>query len=143
MSRAFVKEQEDREPLEPVLERPVEPRPITPRGYAALEGALAGARDEAARRELARKLDSVVAIPPPADRSRVAFGAQVTVAGAGPAPRSFEIVGEDEVDVAAGRVGAGSPLARALLGTRVGDRATWQRPAGPIEIAILEIGYPE
>ncbi len=56
--------------------------------------------------------------------------------------RSFAIVGEDEADAAAGKVSWVSPLARALLGSSVGDIVTWRRPTGDVELEIVAIDYP-
>jgi transcription elongation GreA/GreB family factor len=43
--------------------------------------------------------------------------------------------------VATGKVSWQSPLARALIGARVGDTVRWKRPAGDTELEILEIRY--
>ncbi len=37
----------------------------------------------------------------------------------------------------------GSPLAKAMIGARVGDTVKWRRPAGEIEVEIVEIAYPK
>jgi transcription elongation GreA/GreB family factor len=55
---------------------------------------------------------------------------------------TFTIVGEDEANVALGLVSWQSPLARALMGARVGDTVTWNRPAGATALEVLEIDYP-
>jgi transcription elongation GreA/GreB family factor len=55
----------------------------------------------------------------------------------------FRIVGEDEADVASGKVSFLSPLAKAMIGARVGDTVKWRRPAGEVELEILEISYPD
>jgi transcription elongation GreA/GreB family factor len=51
------------------------------------------------------------------------------------------IVGDDEADAPAGYISWASPLARALIGARVGDAVTWRRPAGTAEIEILRVEY--
>jgi transcription elongation GreA/GreB family factor len=51
----------------------------------------------------------------------------------------FTIVGEDEADVAQGKISWVSPLAKALLNARVGDVVTWRRPVGDKELQILSI----
>jgi transcription elongation GreA/GreB family factor len=43
--------------------------------------------------------------------------------------------------VATGKVSWVSPLAKALIGARVGDTVKWRRPAGEVELEILEISY--
>jgi transcription elongation factor GreB len=55
--------------------------------------------------------------------------------------QQFQIVGEDEADIAQHKVSYVSPLAKALLGRKVGDSSTWQRPAGPLQLDILNIEY--
>jgi transcription elongation GreA/GreB family factor len=56
---------------------------------------------------------------------------------------AYEITGEDEADAALGRIAPQSPLARALIGARVGDVVTWRRPAGAVELEILKIEVPD
>lgn len=79
---------------------------------------------------------------------RVHFGATVTVSElgelgkGGSLQRRICIVGDDEADAAAGDISWASPLARALIGARVGECVIWQRPAGAAEIEILAVEYP-
>jgi transcription elongation factor GreB len=73
----------------------------------------------------------------------VRFGATVRVASEGSAARAYQIVGVDEADVAHGRVAFVAPLARALLGKRVGDAAVVRTPRGDEELEVLAIAYPE
>ena len=94
-------------------------------------------------RYVSARLESAVVVDPagqPPDE--VAFGAAVTVAQAGADDRTFAIVGEDEADLASGKVSYVSPLADALLGATVGQRVTWHRPAGDVELRVLAISYP-
>lgn len=72
----------------------------------------------------------------------VHFGASVKTEDEGGAVHSIVIVGEDEADAAHGRVSWQSPLAKALMGAKVGDTVTWNRPAGSTTLNILEIHYP-
>jgi transcription elongation factor GreB len=55
--------------------------------------------------------------------------------------RTVTIVGLDEVDPAKGRVSWISPVAKALLKARAGDRVMLKTPAGPEELEILEVRY--
>jgi transcription elongation GreA/GreB family factor len=71
----------------------------------------------------------------------VHFGATVRAEDAEGRVHRFKIVGEDEADVATGKVSWVSPLAKALIGARVGDTVKWRRPAGEVELEILEISY--
>jgi len=43
--------------------------------------------------------------------------------------------------VAAGRISWASPLAKAMMGAKVGDTVKWHRPAGDAEVAIAAIAY--
>ena len=142
MSRAFVKELDDVLPAEPAVQRP-QSRPMTRRGLAAFRERLAASTDDAERRALEDLVAAALVIDPPADPATVAFGATVTVEGAGPKPRTFSIVGEDEIDIESGRIGASSPLALALLGAKAGDTVVWRRPAGPANLKIRTISYAE
>lgn len=137
MSRAFVKETEDREDLP---DRPISelPNDVTAEGLnrieqslAAAEAALAAAQSAAdraaeasARRDLrywsARRATAKVA-PAPADNSVVRLGHTVTVVREGDRRQTFRIVGEDEADPAKGTISHASPLARALFGKTIGD----------------------
>src|SRR6185436_1269872 len=64
------------------------------------------------------------------DRSQVRFGATVELADEDDNRRTLIIVGDDEADAAAGRIGWSAPLARALIGARVGDERIVRLPAG-------------
>src|SRR5215813_12128384 len=55
------------------------------------------------------------------DRSQVRFGAMVELADEDDNRRTLTIVGDDETDATAGRIGWSAPLARALVGAKVGD----------------------
>ena len=69
------------------------------------------------------------------------FGAQVRVRGAA-GERTVRIVGIDETDAKKGYVSWISPMARALLKAREGDKVTLRMPAGTEELEILEVSYP-
>ena len=137
---------------------------MTPRGLAQLRARLVALRDrrDALRaaadtlpqqRELAdverelrwlnTRVGSAIEIEPAQQpRDRVAFGALVTVDSEEGEAR-YRIVGEDEADVEHGLVSYVSPLAAALLGARMGDEVTWQRPAGDLAVEIVAIEYPK
>jgi len=75
------------------------------------------------------------------DTDQIFFGAQVRVRG--PAgERSVRIVGIDEVDPKRGDVSWISPIAKALLKAREGDRVVLRTPAGEEKLEILEVSYP-
>ncbi len=74
---------------------------------------------------------------------RVIFGATVAVLelDEGETEHSFQIVGDDEADLALGMISISSPIARALIGKREGDLATVETPGGVREFEILEVRY--
>jgi transcription elongation factor GreB len=78
-----------------------------------------------------------------ASRDEVRFGATVELADDCDDRRAFTIVGDDEADAAAGRIGWSAPLARALIGARVGDERTVRLPAGEKSYEVIAIRYPD
>ena len=139
MSRGFVKEPD--ELPEPVLRDERRERQMTRSGLAALEARLAVSTDAAERKTLALRVAGAVVPAAPADMSVAAFGARIVVTEAGRGERNFTLVGEDEIDIEAGRIGIDSPLARALLGARAGERVTWHRPSGDARLIVRSIDY--
>ena len=144
MSVAFTKEQDAESAAADLPDRPISPHPnlVTPAGLAALDAALGltrAARMAAqtagdvnvdrtamarATRDLryyaARRATAQLVEPEPAN-GVVRFGASVTLDRQDGRRQTFQIVGEDEAEPARGSVSHVSPLARALLGKRVGD----------------------
>ena len=97
-------------------------------------------------RFLVRRLDLAEVVDPAMPRddeaaSRVFFGATVTVANAAGDERTISIVGIDEIDTARGYVSWISPVARALLRSRVGDTVIVRTPAGPEELDVVDVRY--
>jgi transcription elongation factor GreB len=76
------------------------------------------------------------------DRSRVRFGATVTIADPDDVERTVTIVGDDEADAGSGRVGWNSPIARALRGAAVGDVRRVALPSGETRYEVITIRYP-
>ena len=162
MSRAFVKE--DGQDIEPLPDLPISAHPnyVTPRGYAALQarlrdaqGTLAALRgraerldklpEAAAERDIryleARLRSAIVTDPAALSLEEVAFGLCVTVRDAAGRLVTYELTGEDEADAARHRIAPQSPLARALIGARVGERINWARPSGEAELEVVQIAY--
>ncbi len=75
-------------------------------------------------------------------RDQVRFGATVELADEDDNRRTVTIVGDDESDAAAGRIGWSAPLARALVGARIGDERIVRLPAGEESYEVMEIRYP-
>lgn len=76
------------------------------------------------------------------DRTVIRFGATVELADEDDQRRTFTLVGDDEAEASAGRIAWGSPIARALIGARVGDERTVRLPAGEKSWEVLAIRYP-
>ena len=77
------------------------------------------------------------------DRSQVRFGATVELADEDDNRRTLTIVGDDESDATAGRVGWSAPLARALIGAKVADERIVLLPVGEKSYEVMAIRYPE
>ena len=94
---------------------------------------------------LARRMKAAKVIDPAAqpDRSRVWFGATVTIADESDVERVLTLVGDDETDAGAGRIGWGSPIARALRGSTVGDVRRVTLPGGERDYEVVAIRYPD
>lgn len=119
----------------------VNSRPVSARGLENLIRLRDVAVDPDERARLEAIVNAAQVIGPPDDRTVVAFGATVAVDGASGKVQRFTIVGEDEVDIPLARIGLESPLARALLGARVGDAVVWPRPAGNRTVTVTSIDY--
>lgn len=168
MSKAFTREDDTGD--EPVLPRPVSLLPpgaknyLTARGAETLRGELAHLlaterpplvarmHDPDAKRELQaldrriqylqdslRTAEVTKAPPPPHDVVR--FGATVTVRERSGNPATYRIVGVDETDFHADNISWLSPLARALLNARLGERVAFKAPRGLTELEIAGITY--
>ncbi|HXW10935.1 MAG TPA: transcription elongation factor GreB [Steroidobacteraceae bacterium] len=95
-------------------------------------------------RFLRKRLEGMVVVSrPPDDRSRVFFGAWVTVEDECGERQSLRIVGPDELDPARRYVSMDAPLARALMGKRVDDEVTIDVPGGRKGYVVVEIRYEE
>jgi len=76
-------------------------------------------------------------------RDQVRFGATVELADEEDNRRTLTIVGDDESDATAGMIGWSAPLARALIGARLGDERIVRLPAGEKSYEVMEIRYPD
>ncbi|MGD0839181.1 MAG: transcription elongation factor GreB [Polyangia bacterium] len=96
-------------------------------------------------RFLGKRLDIAVVTDPREQRrrDRVFFGATVTVADEEGEPRTFHIVGSDEIDSTTGAISWRSPVGRALLGRLVGDTILVRWEKGQRELTITAIAYPD
>jgi transcription elongation factor GreB len=165
MSRGFVKEDDLELAGTDLPERPLSPHAnyVTPEGLQRLQHTVktldternqyvARKEDPSAQQKLAEidrdlryfvaRLESAQLVDPAQQpRHTVLFGAKVLVEDETGEQSVFQIVGEDEADIARQKVSYVSPVAKALLGRKAGDSTVWQRPAGPLQLDILTIEY--
>ena len=167
MSKPFTRESDDA-PERPVrLPRPAllptgAKNYLTPDGARRLRGeldrlveageaAVAATEADASRRprgaderiaHLQQSLQAAVIVPPPPPpHDRVKFGATVVVRERGGSETSYRIVGVDETDIDRGWISWISPLAKALLNARPGERIQFQSPSGKEEMEIVSVVY--
>ena len=73
---------------------------------------------------------------------KVIFGATVLLSDEDSGNEvTYQIVGEDEADIKAGRISINSPIARGLIGKEEGDVVTIRTPAGEKQFEIVEVKY--
>ena len=94
---------------------------------------------------LARKMKAARVVDPAQapDKTRAWFGATVTIADEEDQQHTVTLVGDDEQDPSAGRIGWSAPLARALRGAAPGDLMTVRLPTGEKEWEVLAVEYPD
>ena len=92
---------------------------------------------------LIKRMKALRVVDPAAqvERSRVFFGARVTIADEDDNDQIVTLVGDDEQDAGAGRIGWNSPLARALRAASVGDLRVVALPSGTRQWEVLAIDY--
>lgn len=93
---------------------------------------------------LSRRMKAAKVVDPAQapDRTRVFFGATVTIADEDDNHRDLTLVGDDEADAGKGLIGWNAPLARALRGATIGDLRRVALPAGEREYEVIAITYP-
>jgi len=72
---------------------------------------------------------------------RCVFGATVEIESESGEAVTYQIVGEDEADIKAGRISITSPIARALIGRTAGDAVDVQAPGGVKHYEIIDVRY--
>ena len=139
MSKAFVNE-DDEGQIDVLPDREIPPHPnlVTAEGLAQIERMQAElskqlteaeeGEDLNAQAHVARDLrywtarrSNAELVPPPKDKSKVAFGSRVTIERDDGRKLTFRIVGLDEADPEKGTLSYVSPMAKALNGKSVGD----------------------
>ena len=164
MSRGFVKEDDLEHAGTDVPERQLSQHPnyVTVNGYAQLEKLAAELEQQRLRlsatkdeqqaqqklavinrdlRYVAARLENALVTRPDLNADQVLFGATVTVKDEDGASHTYEIVGEDEADIKANKVSWVSPLAKALIGHKIGESVVWARPAGNVVLEIIAVNY--
>ncbi len=94
-------------------------------------------------RFLSKRLENALVVDP-LDQDNtdiVFFGATVSILDENGSEARYSIVGLDETDPSRGRISWISPLARALLKTRIGDNVRFPAPGGLRELEIVNIEY--
>lgn len=166
MSKAFTREDDDTD--EPVLPAPVSLLPpgtknyLTPDGAERLRAELArlndersgllgrAARDPEVKREVAQLdqrirylqqslANAEILRPPAPGAGKVQFGSTVTVRDGRGEESVYRIVGVDEADFAKNEVSWLSPIAKALMNAKLGQRVPFKFPKGATELEVIRI----
>lgn len=164
MSRAFVKEPDGDQADSDLPERPQSDHPnyITQTGLEKMQSTVIALRQEhsllkkeddlsaknrikpieAELRYLEKRIQCAIPVDISKQKSQeIRFGATVKLIDENDQEYIFTIVGEDEADPEEGFVSWVSPLARELLGKKADDTVLWERPAGDLELEILDFSY--
>lgn len=93
---------------------------------------------------LSRVMKAARVVDPAAqeDLATVRFGATVELADKEDARRVVTIVGDDECDAGTGKIGWSAPIARALVGAKIGDERVVTLPSGDKSYEVIAISYP-
>jgi transcription elongation factor GreA len=97
---------------------------------------------EARIKDLEAMLGTAEVIEPPTSGDRITFGSTVRLEDESGREVSYQIVGSEESDPTRGRISILAPLARTLIGKKVGDTVTVQLPAGKKTFEILDANFP-
>lgn len=91
---------------------------------------------------LQKRIEAAEVVDPKSLKSdKVIFGATVTIENEDGATYTYQIVGEDELDVKQNKISWKSPVARALLGKKLDDEVKIQKPAGDEMVIITDIVF--
>jgi transcription elongation factor GreB len=91
---------------------------------------------------LAKVMKAAKIVDPTAQSTdQVRFGATVELADEDDDRRVLTIVGDDETDAGSGRIGWSAPIARALIGAKVGDERVVRLPKGEKTYEVIAIRY--
>ena len=161
MNRAFVKEADGDDVVEPLHERQHSDLPnyITPAGLLQLKnriqvlensiGALAKtdslekksqiARTQHDLRYLLERVHRAQPVTPPVSPKKVQFGVTAVLEDETGRSYSFTLVGEDETDIDQGRISWATPIGKQLSGRVIGDHITWARGEEQIQLELVDL----
>ncbi|MBI1847900.1 MAG: transcription elongation factor GreA [Candidatus Rokubacteria bacterium] len=92
--------------------------------------------------DLEGKVHGAEVIDPPSSGERITFASTVRLEDEAGKEVRYWIVGSDEAQPARGKISIMSPLARTLIGKKVGDNVTAQLPGGKKTFDILQANFP-
>lgn len=91
---------------------------------------------------LTKRLEAAEVVDPKnLSGEKVLFGATVTILNEDEEELTYQIVGEDEWNIENQKISWKSPLAKALLGKKVGDEVVVKKPAGDEYVTIEKVTY--
>ena len=92
--------------------------------------------------ELEGKVGAADVIDSPARGDRITFGSTVLLEDEAGKEFRYQIVGSDEADPPRGKISVLAPLARTLIGKKVGDSVTAQLPSGTKTFDVVKANFP-
>lgn len=155
MSKAFTRESDDApEPVikpTPTVLPPGAKNYITARGMTNLRREVLDLTAQPPTSQIRQRLwdlensllNAVVVEPPPSPWTQVHFGATVSVRNQHGVEMDYAIVGVDEADLDRNHISWISPVAKALIKKRVGERVRFRTPAGEQNWEIVKVVYED
>lgn len=93
-------------------------------------------------RWLTKRIEAAEVVDPATQAtSKVVFGATVTIEDEDGVQKTYQIVGEDEIETTLGKISWKSPIAKALLNKEEGDEVKIKRPKGDSWVEITQVQY--
>ena len=161
MNRAFVKEADGDDVVEPLYERQHSDLPnyITPEGLLHLKNRIRilknnievlsrtdtlEKKSQIARaqhdvRYLLERVHRAQPVTPPASPEKVQFGVTAVLEDEKGQSYSFTLVGEDETDIDQGRISWAPPIGKQLSGRVIGDHLAWSRGEEQIQLELVDL----
>ena len=161
MNRAFVKEADGDDVVEPLYERQHSnlPNYITPEGLLHLKNRIRDlessldalsktdtlekksqiARAKHDLRYLQERVHRAQPVIPPVSPKNVQFGVTAVLEDESGQSYRFTLVGEDETDIDQGRISWATPIGKQLIGLAIGDQIAWSRSDKQIQLELVDI----